>query len=102
LPVFVFFLTRIGVVNARMLSSQRRYAILIIFIAAAVLTPSPDLVSQVLMAVPLMVLYEISILVSRFAVRKPRSGKNEVNQRESRESTEKEASGHDAPGAQDG
>jgi len=73
LPVFVFFLTKIGIVNARMLSRQRRYAILVIFIVAAVLTPSPDVVSQILMAFPLMILYEISILVSRFAVRKPRA-----------------------------
>jgi len=85
LPVFIFFLTKIGVVNARMLSSQRRYAILVIFIAAAVLTPSPDVVSQLLMAVPLMILYEISIVVSRFAVRKPRGGKKQVDAEESRE-----------------
>ncbi len=71
LPVFVFFLARIGLVNARMLSSQRRYAILVIFIVAALLTPSPDVVSQVLMALPLMILYEISIVVARFAGRKP-------------------------------
>jgi sec-independent protein translocase protein TatC len=70
MPVFMFFLTKLGVVNATMLSRQRRYAILIIFIAAAILTPSPDVLSQILMAVPLMLLYEISIVVSKFAGRK--------------------------------
>jgi len=70
LPVFIFFLTKVGVVNAPLLSRYRRYAILMIFIAAAVLTPSPDAFSQILMAVPLMFLYEISILVSRYAGRK--------------------------------
>jgi sec-independent protein translocase protein TatC len=45
-----------------------------IFIAAAVLTPSPDAFSQILMAVPLMFLYEISILVSRYAGRKKKAG----------------------------
>jgi sec-independent protein translocase protein TatC len=69
MPVFMFFLAKIGVVNAKMLSKHRRYAILIIFIAAAVLTPSPDAVSQILMAIPLMVLYEVSIFVAKFARR---------------------------------
>jgi len=70
LPVFIFFLTKIGVVNAAMLSRQRRYAILVIFIAAAVLTPSPDAISQILMAIPLMFLYEVSIYVAKFAQKK--------------------------------
>jgi sec-independent protein translocase protein TatC len=65
LPLFVLFLAKIGVVNERMLRSQRKFAILGIFIAAAVLTP-PDVVSQILMAFPLIVLYEISILVTKF------------------------------------
>ena len=69
LPIFIFFLTKLGIVNAAMLSKQRRYAILIIFIVAAILTPSPDALSQILMAIPLMFLYEISIFVSRFAQR---------------------------------
>lgn len=67
LPVFIFFLTKLGIVNAKMLSKQRRYAILVIFVVAAVLTPSPDALSQVLMAIPLMFLYEVSIFVSKFA-----------------------------------
>jgi sec-independent protein translocase protein TatC len=67
LPVFIFFLTKLGIVNATMLSKQRRYAILVIFVVAAVLTPSPDALSQVLMAIPLMFLYEVSIFVSKFA-----------------------------------
>lgn len=65
LPLFVLFLAKIGVVNERMLRSQRKFAILGIFIAAAVLTP-PDVVSQILMAFPLIVLYEISILVTKY------------------------------------
>jgi sec-independent protein translocase protein TatC len=71
LPVFLFFMTKIGIVNARLLSKQRRYAILIIFIVAAILTPSPDALTQTLMALPLIVLYEIGIVVSRFAEKKP-------------------------------
>lgn len=70
LPVFMFFLTKLGIVNPRLLSKQRRYAILLIFVVAAVLTPSPDALSQILMAIPLMFLYEVSIFVSRFAQNK--------------------------------
>jgi sec-independent protein translocase protein TatC len=70
MPVFIFFLAKIGVVTAKMLSKQRRYAILVIFIVAAILTPSPDALSQILMAIPLMFLYEVSIFVAKFAARK--------------------------------
>jgi sec-independent protein translocase protein TatC len=54
-----------------MLSKQRRYAILLIFIVAAILTPSPDAITQTLMALPMMLLYEISIVVSKIAGKKP-------------------------------
>jgi sec-independent protein translocase protein TatC len=70
LPIFMFFLAKLGIVNSKMLSKQRRFAILIIFIAAAILTPSPDALSQVLMAIPLMFLYEVSIFVAKFAEKK--------------------------------
>jgi len=70
LPIFIFFLAKLGIVNAKMLSQQRRYAILVIFIVAAILTPSPDALSQILMAIPLMFLYEVSIFVARFAAKK--------------------------------
>ena len=63
-PVVLVLLARIGVIDAKMLARQRKYAILLIFIFAAVMTP-PDLVSQVMMAVPLMGLFELSILLSR-------------------------------------
>ena len=76
LPIFIFFLAKLGIVNAKMLSKQRRYAILIIFIVAAILTPSPDALSQILMAIPLMFLYEISIFVARFAAKKKVNSEN--------------------------
>jgi len=63
-PVILVLLAKIGVINAKMLARQRKYAILLIFIFAAVMTP-PDLVSQVLMALPLMGLFELSILLSK-------------------------------------
>ena len=69
LPVAAFFLSRMGVVTADFLKQKRRYAILLIFIIAAVLTP-PDVISQFLMALPLMVLYEFSILIAKIAGKK--------------------------------
>jgi sec-independent protein translocase protein TatC len=64
-PVVLVLLARIGIIDAKMLARQRKYAILLIFIFAASVTPSPDLISQVLMALPLMGLYELSILLSK-------------------------------------
>jgi len=69
LPLFVLFLAKIGLVNEKMLRSKRKFAILGIFAVAAILTP-PDVVSQILMAIPLLVLYEISILVAKYFGRK--------------------------------
>jgi sec-independent protein translocase protein TatC len=63
-PVVLVLLAKIGVVDAKMLARQRKYAILLIFIFAAVMTP-PDIISQVLMALPLIGLYELSILLSK-------------------------------------
>ena len=69
LPVAAFFLSRMGVVSADFLKEKRRYAILLIFIIAAFLTP-PDVISQFMMALPLVVLYEFSILIARIAGKK--------------------------------
>ena len=69
LPVVIFFLTKIGLVTPAMLKQKRKYAILLTFVAAAILTP-PDVFTQCLMAGPLIVLYELGIFISRIAVRK--------------------------------
>ncbi|HJQ82663.1 MAG TPA: twin-arginine translocase subunit TatC [Candidatus Binatia bacterium] len=64
LPVVTFFLARLGVVTHRSLIGMARYAIVAIFVVAAVLTPGPDVASQLLMAAPLFVLYALSILIA--------------------------------------
>ena len=64
LPVILLLLVRAGLMTADGLASKRKYAILFAFIAAAILTP-PDVISQVLLAIPVIMLYELSILGAR-------------------------------------
>ncbi len=64
LPLVILFLTKIGIVSPESLSKNRRYAILAIFIVAAIFTP-PDVITQCLMAIPLIILYELSIFFSK-------------------------------------
>jgi sec-independent protein translocase protein TatC len=71
LPLFSYFLARLGLVNAEMLRTQQKYAILIIFMLSAILTP-PDIVTQVMMAGPLLILYEMSIWIAKIFGKKPR------------------------------
>jgi len=69
-PIVILILARLGIVNAAKLRRNQKYAVLIIFIIAAILTP-PDLVSQLLMAVPLLILYEMGIWIAKFFGKKP-------------------------------
>lgn len=64
LPVLLTLLVRVGIVSTASLAAKRRYAILAAFIAAAVLTP-PDVISQFALAIPIIMLYEISIVIGR-------------------------------------
>ncbi|HSE83237.1 MAG TPA: twin-arginine translocase subunit TatC [Thermodesulfobacteriota bacterium] len=63
-PLAVFLLARLGIVTSRMLREKRRYAILISAIAAAVITPTADAISMMFMFVPLIIFYELGILVA--------------------------------------
>ncbi len=64
-PLVLLLLARVGIVNAAMLSQYRRYAVIAILVIAAVITPTPDLFGQILIALPLWLLYEISIILIR-------------------------------------
>ena len=70
LPVVITILSLIGVVTPQFLSKNRKYAILVNFIIAAILTPTPDMINQTLMAGPLCILYEVGIICARVATRK--------------------------------
>lgn len=64
MPMVVGLLSRLGIISSRFLIKNRKYIVLIIFIIAAIITP-PDVFSQVLIAIPMLLLYEISIILSR-------------------------------------
>lgn len=70
LPMLSFFLSKIGILTPTIMRKYRRHSIVIILILAAVLTPGTDPVSQILLAIPLVFLYEISILVSKIFQKK--------------------------------
>jgi sec-independent protein translocase protein TatC len=76
LPVVVYFLAKLGIVTPLFLKKYRKHAIVAVLILAAVITP-PDLISQVIVAIPILILYEISIMIAR------RIEKNQINQRSS-------------------
>lgn len=69
LPVVVYFLAKLGIVTPEVLRNGRRFAIVIILIVAAILTP-PDPISQVIVAIPLLVLYELSIYIAAIVARR--------------------------------
>jgi sec-independent protein translocase protein TatC len=69
LPVVVMFLTRLGLITPMLLIKIRKYAYLVLLIVAAIITP-PDVLSQVIVMIPLSILYEVSIWISKFAYRK--------------------------------
>lgn len=74
LPMVSFFLSRIGILTPKFMRKYRKHAIIIILILAGILTPSPDITSQLLLGVPLLILYEISIFISVVAQKKRNDG----------------------------
>ena len=75
LPIIIFFLAKVGLVSAEFLRKYRRYAFVIILIIAAIVTP-PDVVSQMIVTIPLVILYEISILIAARMNRQPKTETN--------------------------
>ncbi|QWR78973.1 twin-arginine translocase subunit TatC [Candidatus Magnetomonas plexicatena] len=71
MPIIIIILTRLGIVTPVFLKKYRKHAIVMAFIIAGVVTPTPDAFNQTLMAVPMIVLYEIGIFVSKFFIKKP-------------------------------
>lgn len=76
LPVVVFFMTKIGLITPDSMKRFRKFAILSSFILSAILTP-PDVATQIMMALPIIILYELSILISKGIYRKKKEGSEE-------------------------
>jgi sec-independent protein translocase protein TatC len=74
LPIILIFLTRIGLVTTETLKRNRRIAIVLAFVAGAILTPTPDAFNQTLMAIPIILLYELGILLSVFFAKRKTDG----------------------------
>jgi sec-independent protein translocase protein TatC len=70
MPVLVYFLTRMTLLTPQFMRNYRKHAIIVILIAAAVITPSPDVTSQMVVAVPMYLLYELSVFVSAWTIKK--------------------------------
>lgn len=84
LPTLVFFLSRMGIITPRWMMKNFKYAILVIFIIAAIITPSPDMVNQSIIAVPMLALYGLGILIA-IVFGKKKNGKEKKKKEESSE-----------------
>ena len=68
LPILIYFLTKLGLVTPSSLRQYRKYTLIIVLVLSAIITP-PDIISQIIVAIPIMLLYEISILISGVVVK---------------------------------
>jgi sec-independent protein translocase protein TatC len=75
LPVIVYFLTKIGIISPEFLKRYRKHALVLVLILAAIITP-PDVASQIIVAIPVLILYEISIKVSKRVIKKQQKNAN--------------------------
>ena len=69
LPIIIYFLTKVGIVTPNFLRKNRKFALVIVLSLSAIITP-PDIVSQIIVSIPLLILYEVSIFISRFTYRR--------------------------------
>ncbi len=78
LPLIITVLSRLGLITPQFLAKNRKYAILVAFIAAAILTPTPDMFNQTLMAAPMILLYEVGIIMARITGRRKKEAEAEA------------------------
>lgn len=76
MPLVVLFITRVGIITPQALAKKRKYAILVMFVLAAMLTP-PDVFTQLMLAVPVLILFEFSILIAKAASRRKKKRRAE-------------------------
>ena len=69
LPIVVYFLTKIGIITPNFLRKNRKISLVVVLSLSAIITP-PDIASQIIVSIPILILYEVSILISRIVTRK--------------------------------
>jgi sec-independent protein translocase protein TatC len=77
LPIIIYFLTKVGLVTPELLKKYRKFALVIVLILSAIITP-PDIASQIIVAIPILILYQVSIFISKLVVKKQK--KNQKNE----------------------
>ncbi|MDG1051802.1 MAG: twin-arginine translocase subunit TatC, partial [Flavobacteriaceae bacterium] len=68
LPIIIYFLTKVGLVTPEIMIKYRKFALVIVLVLSAIITP-PDIASQIIVAIPIVILYQISIYISKFVLR---------------------------------
>ncbi len=81
LPIIIYFLTKVGLVTPEFLKKYRKHALVIVLILSAIITP-PDIASQIIVAIPILILYQVSIYISRFVVKREAKKKKETKIKE--------------------
>lgn len=69
LPIIMFFLTKMGLITPEFLKKYRKHALVLVLVLAAIITP-PDIISQIIVAIPILILYEISIFISKVVIKR--------------------------------
>ncbi|MAW96645.1 MULTISPECIES: twin-arginine translocase subunit TatC [unclassified Leeuwenhoekiella] len=81
LPIIIYFFTKIGLVTPQFLRKYRKYALVIVLIVSAIITP-PDISTQVIVSIPILILYEVSIFISAFVMRKELKEQNKIKKKQ--------------------
>jgi len=74
LPIIIYFLTKMGLVTPSFLKTYRKHALVVVLILAAIITP-PDIISQIIVAIPILILYEVSIYISKMVIKREQKNK---------------------------
>lgn len=69
LPIIIYFLAKLGLITPEFMRKYRRHAVILVLLLAAIITP-PDVASQIIVAIPIMILYEVSIFISAYVIKK--------------------------------
>ena len=80
MPIIIYFLAKLGLVTPEFLRKYRKYALVLVLILAALITP-PDVISQIIVAIPMMILYETSIIITKMIVRKEKKAEEKSIQK---------------------